>query len=369
MLAEQQPCLHYEETRLFNHDILSCTHEDVSGNHLYSGRALGLTEPRDVIQLHPFLKREWPTIGAHYRRIGLPHSSNVVWDISPQRMTDYPLLKESLFFFGPAENNSRSNQRWQQVVEHINDKNNFMALASHLGLNIPPTRCFTGKQWFAGFDKFSYPCYLKPAVSVAGKGIHRCENQAELIQALCHFDEDVPLQLQDEVDASVFLNLQYQASDAGCQRLLASEQVLKGFTHQGNRYPASHEPWESVEPMAEWLWEKGIRGVFAFDVGVIHASGGAEFVPIECNPRFNGASYPSGIACRLQLPEWISRDFNTRYDKLADIDLTGIEFDPSTRTGVIVVNWGTVLVGKIGVLLAGTPEQQAALEAELQIRL
>lgn len=367
--AQTHPQASLAECRIFNHDIRSCTHEDVAGNHLYSGRALGLTEPDDLIQLHPFLRREWPAIRDHYRRIGLPHARQVVWDIALKRLGEYPTYQESLFYFGPSEHQARPNRRWQQVVDHINDKNNFMALASHLRLNVPPTRCFQGKQWFAGFEHFSYPCYLKPAVSVAGKGIYRCGNQSDLIKALAHFEEDVPLQLQDEVDASQFLNLQYQADEHGIQRFLATEQVLKGYTHQGNRYPSRYEPWESVEPMAQWLWEKGIRGIFAFDVGVLESRDGPEFVPIECNPRYNGASYPSGIAARLQLPEWISRDFKTRHDSLSAIDLSGIEYDPQRRTGIILVNWGTVLVGKIGVLLAGTPDQQDALQAEFQSRL
>jgi hypothetical protein len=38
---------------IINHDIMICTAEGVVGNHLYSGRALGLLEPWDMIQLHP----------------------------------------------------------------------------------------------------------------------------------------------------------------------------------------------------------------------------------------------------------------------------------------------------------------------------
>ena len=32
---------------IVNHDIMRCTAEGVVGNNLYSGRALGLTEPED----------------------------------------------------------------------------------------------------------------------------------------------------------------------------------------------------------------------------------------------------------------------------------------------------------------------------------
>lgn len=365
--AQQQP--QRSDRRIFNHDILSCTHEDVAGNHLYSGRALGMTEPGDIIQIHPFLKREWDAISSHYGNVGLTHSTHVIWDVNLKRLREFPDLRESVFYFGPRENGVRPHSAHFRVVEHINDKNNFVALASHLRLDIPPTLCFHGKEWFAGLEHFDYPCFVKAAVSVAGKGIFRCENASEVIQALAWFDESVPLQVQGEIKTKTFLNLQYRADDQGVEPLLATEQVLNGFTHQGNRYPACCEPWESVNPMAQWLWERGIRGIFAFDVGVVQEAQGTRFVPIECNPRFNGASYPSSIAVKMGIDEWIARDMKTHAETLSEIDLSGLEYEPETKTGVIVVNWGTVLVGKLGILIAGDREQQTALESQLRDRL
>ena len=348
---------------------MSCTNEKVNGNYLYSGRSLGLTQANDIIQIHPFLSGEWETITAHYKRIGLAHATDVVWDVSPERLRDYGNLPKSLFFFGPKEHGVSPDNAFHRVVEHINSKNNFIALASHLRLDIPHTQCFHGKQWFAGIKHFPYPCYLKAAVSVAGKGIFRCENPGDIIKALAYFQEDVPLQIQEELDTQVFLNLQYRATESGLERLIVTEQVLDGYTHQGNRYPASHEPWHSVEPMALWLAEKGIRDVFAFDVGVVENGQGTRFVPIECNPRFNGASYPSGVACKLELDHWVAKDFMTRHRRLSQINLDGIEFDPASKTGIILVNWGTVLVGKLGVLIAGEAKQQQLLEDQLRERL
>ena len=355
--------------RIFNHDIRSCTHKEVPGNHLYSGRGLALTEPDDVIQIHPFLKREWEGITSHYDRVGLSCSARVIWDVSLDRLAEYTDMNESVFFFGPSENRARADQNRYRVVEHINDKNNFMALASHLRLDVPLTQCFRGKEWFAGIEHFPYPCYVKAAVSVAGKGIHRCEDQKDVIRALAHFADGVPLQVQNEIKTEVFLNLQYEATVDGARRLLVTEQVLDGFTHRGNRYPASHEPWDCVEPMAHWLWEKGIKGIFAFDVGVVEGPSGRRFVPIECNPRFNGASYPSAIAARLQLPEWVCKDFVTRHRTLSDLDLRGLEFDADNGTGIILVNWGTIFVGKVGIMIAGPLEVQEQLEADLLARL
>ncbi len=50
---------------IFNHDIMHCTHDAVVGNYLYSGRVLGMSEPDDLIQLHPDLKSQWTAITAH----------------------------------------------------------------------------------------------------------------------------------------------------------------------------------------------------------------------------------------------------------------------------------------------------------------
>ena len=356
--------------KIFNHDILSCTNEGVSGNHLYSGRALGLTEPTDIIQIHPFLKREWDEITAHYHRIKLRFSTNVIWDVSLERLDEYPGVDESVFFFGPNENKVRFDHKRFRVVEYINNKNNFTALASQLRLDIVPTQCFHGKQWFAGIEYFDFPCYVKAAVSVAGKGIFRCETPEEVIKALSYFDEDVPLQVQNEIKTDVFLNMQYEATDTELKRFLVSEQILDGFTHQGNQYPAQEEPWESVQPMAEWLWKKGMRGIFAFDVGIVKEEGKeTRYIPIECNPRFNGASYPSGIATRLDMTNWVAKEIETQFRTLKEIDLTGIEYNPVTRTGIIIVNWGTILAGKIGVLISGLKFEQEELEAELRARL
>ncbi len=93
------------------------------------------------------------------------------------------------------------------------------------------------------------------------------------------------------------------------------------------------------------------------------------YYAIECNPRFNGASYPTGIAKKLNIASWASENFNTRYTSLKDIELSGLEFAPQTSTGVILVNWGSVLVGKLSILLAGSIEQQNELKTLLKKRL
>ncbi len=357
-------CIHH-------HDIMGCTADGVSGNHLYSGRALGITEPGDLILLHPELAGQWDAIHAHYSRIGLSHTTEVIWELDHGHLARHPDYTISVFFFGAAEQAARPDLSWYQAVQYINSKNHFATVAEALGMPIPSTVCFDSVGDIGAKDIIAapYPCYLKAAVSVSGIGIHRCEDAAALGEAMTRFAPGVPVQIQAEVPSRSFLNLQYEAAADGLHTLAATEQVLQGFAHQGNRHPADHAPWEAVDPIAEWLVGQGMRGVFAFDVAVIENRHGPSFQAIECNPRWNGASYPTAIARKLGIEHWLAQVLPTRHRSLDQIDLEGLEFDPERGRGVILVNWGPVLVGKLLVLLAGERETQQRLAAELQQRL
>ena len=75
------------------------------------------------------------------------------------------------------------------------------------------------------------------------------------------------------------------------------------------------------------------------------------------------------IAQKLDIPEWSAMTFVTKHRKLSDLDLGGIEFDMKTGEGLVIVNWGTLLKGKLVMLLAGSPDYQEALRSELLYRL
>lgn len=357
--------------RLINHDIMNCTAEDVLGNYLYSGRALGASNPDDVLQLHPDLRSEWSAIKAHYQRIGLQTTNNVIWDTqysTPEAYVDY---EPSVFFYGEEQRNFCRNDNWFRVVEYINSKNNFMTLAEELKMDIPKTLRFNQISDIDAItiENFPYPCYLKAAISVSGVGIYRCKDQAELNHAITQFDPDTPVQVQEEVKTDIFLNMQYRVNEHHLEQLAATEQILDGFVHQGNRYPACCAPWHSVQSMAQWLFSHGMKGIFAFDVAVVQDKKGTRYLPIECNPRYNGASYPTLIAEKLAAHSWLARTFTTKKRSLKEIDLTGIEYNPLMGNGVVMVNWGPVRVGKLLCMLVGTPEIQQRLARELQTRL
>jgi hypothetical protein len=356
---------------IVNHDIMHCTADGVSGNDLYSGRALGLTEVDDYIQLHPNLKPLWNDITSHYGRVGLSHSNKVIWDLSLEQLAAFDGYRPSVFYFGPAEGKVWYDPEWMGAVEYINSKNNFITLAHELGIHVPQTKCFASADEITELDiiSFNMPCYLKAAISVSGVGIYRCANREQLRDAMKKFAPHDPVQLQEEITSDVFLNLQYRVIDDRLVRLAVSEQIISDCAHQGNRFPASHEPWDSVEPMAIWLKNQGIKSIFAFDVAVVDTPGGKRFLAIECNPRFNGASYPTVIAQKLDIPEWSAKTFHTKHCSLTSLDLRDLEFDMKTGEGLVIVNWGTILKGKLVLLLAGSPEYRQALEYELSYRL
>jgi len=356
---------------IINHDIMHCTAEGVKGNHLYSGRALGMSEPEDIIQLTAELKPLWEDITTHYGRVGLTHTQNVIWDVGMDQLGKHINHFPSVFYFGPNEYRNWGDHEWLGTVEYINSKNNFMTVADQLGVEVPQTLCFDSVKHIdaEALEKIEFPCYLKAAISVSGVGIYRCADKKAFVEAMRQFEDHVPVQIQAEVLSEIFLNMQYRVVDGHPIRLACTEQVLDGFAHQGNKYPACYEPWEMVDSMAYWLTERGMKGIFAFDVAVVETASGVSFPAIECNPRYNGASYPTIIAQKLDIAEWTAKTFTTRHRKISDIDIRDIEFNMTTGEGAVIVNWGTILVGKVMILMAGSPEYQEVLEAELKTRL
>jgi len=359
------------QPQIINHDIMHCTAKGVAGNYLYSGRALGITTPYDIIQIHPELVEEYPAIWEHYERIGLPVTDQIIWNVNFEECRNYPQYEASYFYFGPGQHRINRNENWFQVVDYINSKNHFVELAQHLEMRVPQTWCFEDVREIgtAELATLSYPCYLKAAISVSGVGIYYCETEQQLVHNLAKFAPATPVQVQEEIKASTFLNLQYQVTGSHLERLAATEQILEGCSHQGNRFPTPHNAWFSVEPMAKWLFSHGMRGIFAFDVAVVKDVCGTDYIPIECNPRFNGASYPTIVANKLAIQRWHTRTFTTRFRTLADLPIQDLEYNPADQSGIVLINWGAVLVGKLLVLIAGTPVQQQAIREELERRL
>jgi len=337
---------------------------------------LGITQPDDIVQLPPELHSQWKAVTAHYERINLTHSCNPVWDLSWAKLTECQDREISVFLFDDvvcresraAEWFRRRDPKWFDCVRYINSKNNFIRQADQLGVAVPSTLCADCKSQ-VDLSSLSFPCFLKPALAGNGAGIIHCPTSGELQRALSDFPEKTPLQVQQEVKARGFINLQYRVGGNGLYRLAATEQILEGCAYSGSRYPTSFKPWELVEPLAEWLAERGMKDIFAFDVAVTTQPGEPRYLALECNPRFNGASCPTLAAKKLGIEWWSYETFATEYRNLEEINLEGLEYEPRSGTGVILLNWGTVLLGTLGILLAGPVEKQDQLKIQLRQRL
>lgn len=334
------------------------------GIETYPGRVLGATHEHDVIQLLPRLKDEWSAITAHYARIGLPHTHHVAWDDSHELAHHYPEHTLSTFFFGEQAHAVRPNERWYHIVHAMNSKNECMRVCNMLGIPTPHTQCFTRKPAGAITVLPRFPLFIKADVSVSGRGVVRCATMQALEHVLSRISPDVPFQLQEEVrDVTAFLNVQYRIEDEVLRRSLTTVQILEGNAHKGNLYPSTcPSPWIYTDPLAEYMQARGMEDVFAFDLAVDVR--GAFFV-LECNPRYNGSTYPSAVAKKLRIPSWRAQNFETRFRSLGDIRLGSRIYDPETKRGVVFVNWGAVQQGVVGMLLAGTKEEQAGLATAL----
>ncbi|MGD9384985.1 MAG: ATP-grasp domain-containing protein [Thioalkalispiraceae bacterium] len=358
---------------IYNHDTRHGSQNGISGKQLDSARALGISESWDMIQLDETLQLFWHDITEHYERIGLSHSTNVIWSLNLKHLGSHIGYQPSVYHYGPEACHYWGDNQWLNTVEYINSKNNFILTANNIGVDVPMTLCFKAKSSISIDDlqDITFPCYIKTAITEPGIGVYRCENKTQLFENFRKIDSNIPLQIQEEVKTNTFLNLQYKVVGKGAVRLNASELIVNanGYSYQGNHVPATHKPWHIVDPMAEWLVTHGLKGVFTFTLAITQTPSGLRFPVLECVPGFNDDAYPGLIAEKLNIKEWSTRGFATKYRHLDKIDLRDIEYDHQTGEGAVLVNWGTVLNGYIEILLAGSSEYQEALAIELQARL
>lgn len=354
--------------RVVNHYMMDCSDrrelERLEGLERYSVRPVCTTQPGDVVQLHPNMREAWQWAQVHFRRIGLPVAQDIVWNDQFDVAASYPGLAMDVFLFGNEAHRVRPDQRWFDIVAEMNDKNRTLWRAQQLGIPIPETLFFNSKDDVGDVARFTYPIFLKLAISVSGLGVWKCEKPEQLEQRLSEISDGVAFQLQQPEDAE-FLNVQYECpGDGTARRLLVTEQILVGSAHAGNK-PTWHQPWLVTDPLARYMAQNGMKGKFAFDVAALKKSG---YVLIECNPRWNGASYPTVVAERLGVGQhWLARNFQTSAKDLASIDLNGYEYDARLQEGVIAINWGVISEGKIGLMVtAQSAERRVQIEQAIE---
>lgn len=340
---------------IFCHDVGS-SYDDLSsvkGIERYTGRVLAVTEPGDIVHLSPELEEDYQTIKEHYESVGLECATDIVWDMEPQPTPEG--YERSDFLFSEAAHNANPDERRLQAVKKYNSKNEFVTMLQEEGHPTPQTDIYehgtTPTQTFEG------PWFVKGDVAASGTEVIKCSTWEEVVEAAASLNEGYQVQQSVGEDAK-FLNVQYKALRNGEVEFLATtEQVLDGVAHAGNKYPSEFDPREVTDAIAERAGQDGLVGVFAFDVAVTDKG----FKVIECNPRPNGASYPTAIAENLDVQEWSSANLATSKnlkESLGILEEAGLTYDRVQKIGAVVFNWGTASEGKLGVLLAGPESTQ-----------
>ena len=354
---------------VFNHDTAHAYPELTTARvEFQSGRALIRTAPGDVIQLHPGLAPEFDAIVDHYRSLGIACADEIIWDTSPEVISEFPDAEWSIYIFARAHHGLRPNDVRLAATEMFDRKNEFVPWCESLGFPVPETLPFD-RGGTPNLDGLEYPLYVKASWATGGLGVVECGDRAEVASAVAAMDTDY--QLQRRVPADRWVNVLYEAKGGTAQHLVTTEQRIDRSTWVGSRYPSEYDPRRVTDPAAAAMALRGIEGPFGIDVGVIESGDDIDFVIIEANPRLNASTYFWWTAERVGAAQWMGAKIPSRHRRLEPL-LAAIEdliYVPQSGTGVIIGQWNTLSDGKVGVLFAGTEAQQDGLYAEVARRL
>jgi hypothetical protein len=356
-------------SKIFFHDVRCGYPEGVLDGILgipeYTARVLASTDQDDVVivphQVVPHL--EW--INAHYERVGLGVARTVImgdWD-TIDLVHGHQL---SVFIFTEEAQAVRPDERRLQAVSEHNDKNHFIrVVCGNLGISIPKTFCFNSPDDVRALP-LPYPFYVKAAVSASGQRVNRCGNDKELELALREV-AGCALQIQEELPAeTIFLNVQYRNEGGRAVRGPVTRQILDGNSHNGNIYPSGVDEkivWSVTDRLAHYGAAAGLQEIWAYDVAYLPDG---EVQVLECNPRFNGCTYFSNVAARLNVSAWSARNVKFYPGKFEGLDFDGLEY--TDGRGIVVVNWGCAHHRKLGLFVAGTEVEQASYLSEFEAR-
>jgi len=352
--------LHFSEP-LYGRDPFSY-HKMARGGgfEYYETRAHGCTKPGDVIQFDPDLQQDYPYAQEHYRRVGLDCTDHVIWDLAAQVADEFPAQHLSVYLFIDKINAVRPNPARLQATKTYLNKNSFMSLCQGIA-PVPKTVFGNTARAVPDYTDLAFPLYVKGAISSTGSSVYGCTTALDVERAIAHVHGEY--QLQQGVPAVAFLSVLYNITPAGkVVHLQNTEQIIDGVEYMGTTYPTPYRPDQATEAIAHKAAEDGLRGKMGIDVAV--TADGSYFV-LECNPRWTGALYPMVIAQRLGAAEWSTLHTPVRAQRLKDIALGDLQYDPRRKTGAVLVNWGGIRYQWLELLLIGPKAVQQELRAAL----
>ncbi len=337
----------------------------VENGGLHSGRALACSLPGDIVQLHPRLRKSYEGyLEGHLATTGLA-IGKVIFDADPATFKNYPEHDLSVYGFNPSIHEMKPDDAWVDTARKCNNKNWFISWCGKLGLPIPRTYV-TSHGPVHDLADLRLPVLVKPARSSAGVGIKEFGTQKGLAAYLDEIDGKFEYQVQEKIDGT-FFSEQYRATNDQV-RHVASTGLLSDnkFKYQGNFIPSSHNGRKTGDYVAESLQSMGLKGPFGLDMTT--SSEGEKH--IEGNARWTGAGYPAEIGNRLDARAWLACILPTDHDRLEDIRIDDLVYNPTTRIGAIIINAGQLSTeGNLTFQIIGDPETQTGIQSELQKRL
>jgi hypothetical protein len=202
-------------------------------------------------------------------------------------------------------------------------------------------------------------------LTLAGRLAGRRENRIYLVESMVEMTSSPNIQMR--IDG--------RRNSIECTGV-TDQRWERALVHGGNLYPSTARcipqmtAWAYT--LAEWLSRAGFEGLAGFDfVEYTDQSGAPRAFLAELNPRVNGATYPLGLAARLNmfqrdagLPEvgaFVSGSVETSADSFTALRewLDGLLFSPGRGAGLVPSVTGGLPYGKCGMVALGTCPAEA----------
>ncbi len=309
--------------------------------------ALCLSKTQDIVQISSSKKKDYDWLNNHFKVCKLGVSQNIL--CSDEQL---PLPKG----FKLSQYKESYGSGTYSPSEYFDNKKNFLEFAKNNDGAIPSTKFYDCMTEIKSID---HPVMLKTNVSSAGSGSYFIESTADLKRV----PRNTPLHVQEYIqDIKSSMSLQYIITPAGYTYLGATKMFIdKDFAWIGC-CPSEYDAQLLVvyNQIVKKMHDLGLRGPLSLDF-LQRCSG--KFVVLECNPRFGGGTYPSMLAQRLNITQWLYRKFKIQnFKQLESINQKhNIFYNPVTQKGILVLHWEKDRNIICNIFIAGNDSEQEAI--------
>jgi len=297
------------------------------------------------------------------------------------------------------------------ICKTVNSKIYSRIIAAESGLRVPPggvcrdlaelaAECDKARMWLS----HGRAVVLKDAYGVSGKGILVVREQRRLdqVEAMClrrsgkRGDQRVAIVVEEWLPKRTDLNYQFTIDRSGAVRFdFVKEAITAGGVHQGHRMPAlltagqTAEIRDAAATLGSRLAADGYLGVVGVDA--LLTADDMLYPVIEINARNNMSTYQERLRHQLCADGQVmlARHYPVRLRRPASFSevsdcLGELLLRRGAASGLLVNNFATVNAAAVaqrvdgqgpfegrlyGVVIAGSAEQAAAIDAEAACRL